>query len=135
MRGIYKQCSYCQQTWRQREDMVRDPEVELIGYQAYFDQPADGLFLFTHNAAGCRTTIAVRAGDFEDYAADSAAAIPSAGAVVCPGHCLHHDNLEPCGADCEMRWVREAMRLLRRHAVPETIPHVSSIRLRHRRSA
>ncbi len=135
MNRSYKQCGYCRKTWHSREDMVRDPDVRLLGFQAFFDQPAEGLLLFNHATAKCRTTIAVRAGDFEDWGALLPVPDNRTESVVCPGHCLSMESLEACSVPCELRWVRQVMQHLNRHEVPAVNPLAPQTMKRFRRTA
>ena len=122
MDGAFKCCGKCLKTWRTREDLVRDSELVLIGYQPTFGEPAEGLLLFTHMTPRCGSTLAVVVGDFEDYVQTQAETMPFVGAFVCPSHCLRVHDLQACNAPCQMRWVRQLIQILRRHEVPSILP-------------
>lgn len=122
MDGTFKCCGKCFKAWRHREDLVRDPDLILIGYQPTFGPPNDGLLLFTHVTPDCGSTLAVPVRAFEDYIRTRDDAIRLVGTSVCPGHCLRVHDLQACHVPCQMRWVRQLIQILRRHEVPMINP-------------
>jgi hypothetical protein len=107
----YKRCNVCRTEWSSRDDFVGDPGTELVGYQVNFVDLERGLFLFGHS---CGTTLALSAAEFTDLYDGPIAQSRRTGEADCPGHCLRHDDLEPCPAHCECAFVRELLQTLRR---------------------
>jgi hypothetical protein len=101
---LFKKCSKCGFVWTERRSFLSDPQLRLIGYQADFDEPVMGLFLFDHT---CGTTFAVLAGDFRDLYDGPMFIERLNGTEQCGGYCLHKDDLRPCPAKCECAYVRE----------------------------
>lgn len=107
---IFKQCSNCGFEWLTREQWLRDPLLELVGYQVSFKALKTGILLFNHR---CRTTLALYASDFEDLYDGPVFKERATGTDDCPGYCLHQDNLAPCPARCECSYVRNIIQLIR----------------------
>lgn len=61
---IYKECPVCGHMWCSRDELLEDPDIELVGYQASLRMLSEGLFLFNHLCKGA--TLALPAGDFSD---------------------------------------------------------------------
>ena len=66
---MFQVCPMCNEVWTDREVFLSDPRVTLVGYQADFEAPETGLFLFNHRKRVCGTTLAIEAGRFKDLAA------------------------------------------------------------------
>ncbi|MDZ4198482.1 MAG: hypothetical protein U1E27_04260 [Kiritimatiellia bacterium] len=107
----FKVCS-CGARWSTREEFLKDPSIQLVGYQADFEDLRLGLFLFNHSA--CRTTLALPAGLFRDLYDGPIFVKRATGGPTCQGYCLHRDNLDPCPAECECAYVREILQRLRK---------------------
>jgi hypothetical protein len=107
----FKICSYCEHVWPDKKSFLDDPAIELVGYQVNFDNLGLGLFLFNHNI--CHTTISIQARHFTDLYDGPVYALRKTGSEECPGHCLHHSDLEACPVQCECAFVREAIQILR----------------------
>jgi len=45
---IFKICPMCSTEWETRDKFIDDQSLEIIGYQAYFENLEMGLFYFTH---------------------------------------------------------------------------------------
>jgi len=103
----------CSRLWLSRADFLNDPSLELNGYQADFDNLEDGLFYFTHQVAGCFSTLAVKSGSFLDLYTGRRHTERKTGTEVCPGYCLHKEQLERCDAPCECAYVREVVQYIR----------------------
>ena len=112
------ECPMCGHHWPDRDALVHDPQTELVGYQASFEELTAGLFLFHHHAPGCGTTFAVRVAAFADLHAGPVFTERRLGQADCPGHCLHQGNLKPCAAACECAWVRGVMTVLTHKGKP-----------------
>ena len=118
MTEAFKSCGKCGQIWHKRADLVRDPELILIGYQPTFADAAEGLLLFTHVARDCGTTLAIKVAEFKDLVPPHAESIKSTGTLVCPSHCLRVRDLQVCSVPCQMGWVRQLIQVLRQREVP-----------------
>jgi len=113
----FKTCNMCKTVWRDCGSFVADRSLILNGYQAFFDNPEDGLILFTHRTAGCCSTLALKAGAFKSLYKGPKHEIVNYGAESCPGNCLDARNFEACHAHCSLHWVREILQMLRAHRV------------------
>ena len=62
----FKICPKCTHTWKTKDDLLQDPSVCLVGFQADFRETEPGHYLFNHILAGntCNTTMAVKVDDF-----------------------------------------------------------------------
>jgi hypothetical protein len=107
----FKKCSLCGHRWQSRNDFLKDPSTDMIGYQVNFDQLNLGLFLFNHLA--CRTTLAIPAGNFKDLYNGPVYSERLLGTKECQEYCLHEDQLDPCPAKCECAYVREITQVVR----------------------
>lgn len=106
----FKKCSNCGAKWKTRDQFIADRSLKLIGYEANLDALALGLLLFDH---ACGTTLAVRAGNFEDLYKGPVFTERKTGSSECPGYCLHRSELRPCPAKCACGWVREVVQILK----------------------
>ncbi|MFZ1984913.1 MAG: hypothetical protein WAU91_10900 [Desulfatitalea sp.] len=111
----FKICPKCGTQWSTREELLSDPEVALVGYQANFKALKAGILLFNHI---CKTTLALYATGFQDLYAGPVFAERATGGSDCPGHCLRECDLEPCPARCECAYVRHILQLIK--AWPKT---------------
>ncbi len=93
---------------------MSDPEIVLSGYQVHFVDLRAGLFLFTHERAGCHTTFSIEAGGFFDLYEGPIFEERMAGRPECPGHCLHPSRLERCPVRCECAFVREVIDIIKK---------------------
>ncbi|GAB4485824.1 MAG: hypothetical protein OHK006_12580 [Thermodesulfovibrionales bacterium] len=109
--AIFKECGCCHTAWTDRSSFLADPEIVMVGYQVDFRDLTMGLFLFNHRP--CKSTLALRAGDFRDLYNGPVFVERKTGSESCPGHCLHHDNLKPCPAACECAFVREIIQIVK----------------------
>ena len=110
---IFKTCPMCERKWENRESFLDDPELEFIGYQADFGLPEDGLFYFTHEAAGCGSTMAVKVEFFLSLYAGKRYTDIKMLSKECPGYCLNRDLLQRCKARCRYAYVREVSQVIK----------------------
>lgn len=108
----YKKCSMCKKAWQSRDDFLRDPELKYLGYQVNFKNLEAGLFLFSHLAASCMTTLAIPAGEFFDLYDGPIFDRNLSGTPECPGYCLHESDTSPCPAECECVFVRKIITII-----------------------
>lgn len=106
----FKACTSCTAVWPTREDFLADPGVELVGYQAHFEDLQAGLLLFNHT---CHTTMALEVGDFQDLYKGPIFREHIRGQPDCPDFCVHQSNLRPCPAHCECAFVRAILQIIR----------------------
>ncbi len=106
---FFKKCPACGASWRNRDDFMNDPEVELIGYQAHFEELSAGLFLFNH---ACNTTFSITVDKFADIYKGEIFQENRRDTQSCPGYCVKKSELRPCPAKCECSFVREIMQVL-----------------------
>ena len=105
----FKCCTCCSVTWRTRDEFLTDPDVELIGYQANFEDLKTGMLLFNH---ACHATMATEAEIFRDLYDGPVFRERATGGPTCPEYCLHRDDLRPCQARCECAYVREILQVV-----------------------
>jgi hypothetical protein len=109
-RKAFKTCTFCRYVWPSREAFIDDPELKVTGYMANFDRLELGIFLFDH--LSCRTTLALRADQFQDLYDGPVFAERKTGTEECPGYCLDKHELRPCPAECECAYVREVLNVI-----------------------
>jgi hypothetical protein len=107
---VYKTCSACSRTWITRDRFLSDPDVVVIGYQAYFKELELGLFLFNHTV--CGTTLGIKAGNFVDLSSGPVFRERLTGTDQCPGYCIHECELSPCPQECECAYIRDVMNIV-----------------------
>ena len=66
MTNYIKRCTLCGVEWTTKEDFLADQDVRLVGYQWDSRQvkvglPSDGVLVFTHAKATCKTSLSVAA--------------------------------------------------------------------------
>ena len=106
----FKTCSLCGFEWPTRESFLKDPALEVIGYQVNFEALKLGFFLFNHS---CRATLSVRAKAFWDLYEGPIYKDRATGSKQCPEYCLFEDELSPCPAECECAFVREILQVIK----------------------
>jgi hypothetical protein len=106
---MFKRCPNCDYQWQERRQFLEDPGLRLLGYQVNYKKLTAGIFLFNH---ACRGTLAIAATDFSDLYDGPVFETCATGSALCPGHCLHEDDLEPCPAECECAFVRQILHIV-----------------------
>ena len=109
----FKICTTCAHVWETRQSFLADPAVELVGYQANCVILTEGLFLFSHLAPDCLTTLGLPARVFADLYDGPIFAERLRNTPACAGHCLHQDDLDPCPNRCECAFVREIIQVVK----------------------
>ena len=115
MKNSFKTCTTCSYHWDSLSDFIRDRNLELNGYQAAFNDAQEGLFLLTHNAAGCGTTLAIPAKSLISLYEGPEHMIHMAFTDRCDGHCMYENDYKPCFNECDMKWARDIIQILRDH--------------------
>ncbi len=114
----FKACPMCGTRWASIEELVLDPTVQLLGYQARADRPEEGVLALLHSVEGCRTTLALEARELLPLYGGPRHEELLYGTERCRKYCLAESSLEECDQPCGMAWVRRAMQYLRRHELP-----------------
>lgn len=104
----FRTCSNCGTAWRDRGEFLADPFVRLNGYQANFAELEAGLFLFTHMAPECGTTLSLPAQAFLDLHDGPVFERSFRGTADCPGLC-GGSSLDPCPKFCACAFVRDVL--------------------------
>ena len=107
---IFKNCPTCKKVWQTRDEFLGDPEIELTGYQAHFQELRTGLFLFNHN---CRATLAMNLEDFIDLCDGPIFSSHKVAPADCPRYCLNQRELRPCPVECDCHYVRDLIQILK----------------------
>ena len=109
----FKRCNTCGRIWRDREDFLSDPGLQLVGYQVNFKDLEAGLILFQHDVEGCGTSLALWVEQFIGLYNGPVFAERMTGTEVCPTYCLYEHKLGACKAACECAWVREVLQIVK----------------------
>ena len=104
---VFRRCTACAKTWKNRNDFLTDPHISSAGYMANFEELELGLFLFNHEV--CKTTLAIKAAEFTDLYDGPTFKDRLTDTKDCPGYCLHQSNIQPCPARCECAYVRNVL--------------------------
>ena len=119
----FKRCTCCEAPWTSRDEFLKDCNIQLIGYQANFNDLELGFLLFNHLT--CESTIAVPAGAFRNLYDGPVFAERLSQSESCPGYCLHRDSLENCYSKCECVYVREILQIVRNW--PKEASHLAKV--------
>ena len=106
--SCFKTCTSCRREWATRDDFLSDRTVEFVGYQSWLPDPILGLFLFNHD---CGTTLAIKAGEFEDLYQGPIYRSSLAGSKECAGYCHSEGETNACALECECAWVGQVGKL------------------------
>ena len=112
MANAFKRCTCCGKPWENLSDLIRDEQVNIIGYQAAFSDSYEGLFFFSHAAAGCGTTIAIPVSCFASLYEGPEYTAQLASTELCNGLCQSFCDFGVCPQECDMRWTREVIEVL-----------------------
>ncbi len=108
---MFKQCHTCGHLWETREDFLADPDIEAVGYQVFFENLEQGLFLFNHS---CRTTLSVEANRLLDlFSGTIYSGRTPAQDRQCPGRCLNENIQNPCSDKCRCAFISKALHILK----------------------
>jgi hypothetical protein len=108
--GPFKTCTFCGHVWDRRDDFLADPQVSLVGYQAFFPDLELGLFLFNH--LECTTTLAIHAREFVDLYHGPIYGERMTDHEDCLSRCKDSWDLETCPNECECAYVREVVQVV-----------------------
>ncbi len=107
---IFEKCLPCGKKWFVRDEFLKDSSLEIIGYQANFDDLAAGLFLFKHS---CGATLALSIRNFNGLYEGPIFKERATGGDDCPGYCLYQDQLDSCSVRCECAYVRDIIDIIK----------------------
>jgi len=97
--------------WKSRDHFIKDPDIEIIGYQSDFRNLIEGYFVFNHQT--CNNSLSLKAGKFKDLYNGEIFSENKNGTEECKKICLKQDNLESCPVKCECSYVREIIQILK----------------------
>ena len=106
-------CSCCGVSWDERDDILDDPQLDLVGFQVDFTGSSNGFFLFNHIVEECGTTIVVEVDRFADLQSGARFEKNLCGKELCPGRCGRIEDLVQCDKPCRNAWVRELAIIIR----------------------
>jgi len=106
----FKRCGPCGFQWDTLNTFLGDPNIEIIGYQAYFEELKLGILLFNHS---CKGTLAIQVDEFKHLYDGPLFEERMLGEEDCPGYCLYEDELRTCPARCECAYVREIIQRIK----------------------
>jgi len=112
---VFKKCPNCGYEWHNLENLLSDPETEIIGYQVNFLRLEAGYFLFNHS---CKGTFSIQASQFKDLYDGPIFIKRETGSDKCPEYCLHRNELRPCPVHCECAYVREILQIIKNWPKP-----------------
>lgn len=107
---MFKRCNLCNIEWDSRDSFIRDPHIEIIGYQANFKKLTTGYFYFNHC---CKSTLAIPASEFIDLYDGPIFTGRATNTKECLEYCLDKDNLQPCPIECECACIREIIQIIK----------------------
>lgn len=121
----FKICNKCGEKWSSRDTFLRDETVTPIGYQVFFEDLKQGLFLFNHS---CDTTIAIQTDYFLDlYPGPFHEGRVKSDKRKCPGKCLTQNFLSPCSDKCRCAFISKMIDILKKYPEKRTGIRSSSL--------
>lgn len=106
----FKECLPCGKNWILRDDFLEDPSIEIIGYQANYDDLVTGIFLFDHL---CGATLSLSVRNFNGLYEGPVFKERAKESDDCPGYCLYQDQLDICSVRCECAYVRNIIDIIK----------------------
>ena len=132
MKSAFKKCSCCNHAWGSLIDLVRDDQVDVIGYQASFNDRYEALFFFSHNVEECGTTIALPATLFTPLYDGPEYTLNKAFTKECSGLCQTFFDFSECSNECSMRWVRDIIQMLKTRVPDELLARLEEVEFQQR---
>ncbi|MCG8619927.1 MAG: hypothetical protein MI802_27220 [Desulfobacterales bacterium] len=108
---MFKTCTKCNTVWKTRQDFLTDPGITVSGYQVFFQNLRDGLFLFNHH---CGTTIAIEASKLLDLYKGPVYTRRISDGRNCPGKCTMNNIMDPCSKRCRCAFITEIIKEIKR---------------------
>lgn len=109
--SVFKKCPMCGFEWAGRGRFLRDPDIQIIGYQVSFEELLKGIFLFNHS---CKGTMAIEAEAFIDLYDGPVFTQRATDSEACSEYCLKQDELSSCPAECECASVRKVIQIIKK---------------------
>ena len=109
----FKGCPRCHTEWSDRDTFLRDPGMDLIGYQPFFEDLEAGFLMFNHDVPWCKTTVAIPVAEFSDLYEGEIFEDRLLNGPEGAGHCFHEGDLEPCTQQCECAYVRAVLKIVK----------------------
>ena len=106
-------CSCCEASWDERDDILDDPWLELVGYQVDLAGLSRGFFLFNHMVEGCGSTIAVEVEQFADLKGSPRFEENQYGTELCSESQGRMDYLSRCNRPCRNAWLRDLAMIIK----------------------
>ena len=129
MATVFKKCACCDNEWEYLTDLIRDEQVQLIGYQAAFSDSYEGLFFFSHRAEECGTTIAIPVSCFANLYDGPAYQAHLECTEQCNGLCQSFYDFGACPKECNMRQVRDIIKVLVNRGPEEILARLDEVEL------
>ena len=129
MAKSFKKCTCCGTEWKNLNDLIRDEQVRIIGYQAAFTDSYEGLFFFAHRTKECGTTIAIPVSCFATLYEGPDYTEQLACTELCNGLCQSFYDFGGCSKECEMRWVRDIIEVLINRGPAEVLARLDKVEL------
>ena len=129
MAKSFKKCTCCGNEWKNLNDLIRDEQVQIIGYQAAFTDSYEGLFFFAHRSKECGTTIAIPVSCFATLYEGPDYTEQLACTELCNGLCQSFYDFGGCSKECEMRWVRDIIEVLINRGPEEVLARLDKVEL------
>ena len=108
---MFKTCTKCNAAWHSRQAFIADPGISPAGYQLFFQNLREGLFLFNHD---CGTTIAIEASQFLDLYTGPVYTRRTSDGRDCPGRCMMKNIMAPCSPRCRCAFVTQIIKEIKR---------------------
>jgi hypothetical protein len=127
MAKSFKKCTCCGNEWAALTDLIRDEQVQIIGYQAAFTDSYEGLFFFAHRTEECGTTIAVPVSSFVNLYEGPEFTAHLECTELCNGLCHSFFDFGGCSKECDMRWVRDVIEVLVNRGPEEVLARLEEV--------
>ena len=108
---LFSECLPCGAKWVSRDDFLGDPDVEIVGYNANFDDLLAGTFLFNH---ACGGTLSLSVRYFNGLYEGTIFTERATGSEDCPEYCLYQEQLDKCLTRCECAFVRNIIDIIKK---------------------
>ncbi len=108
----FQTCGSCRRQWDQWTDFVLDPEVRLIGFQAFPGLPDANLLVFEHLCGSSISILIKRLRHHFMTPGESTGLDSLFGTETCLGHCRYLEDLEACDRPCINARDRQLIRRL-----------------------
>jgi len=103
LKDVYKICPKCGYEWQTQLDLLSDPTLYILGFQAAFTENDEGLILFNHilENGQCNTTFSLKVSDFKNLYDGPSYDDIKYEKDECSGFCKKIENISRCNAKCK----------------------------------